>query len=201
MRNMRPEHGHGPGRERGRRWDRLDGRFRRRRRRARVLLAGGSTGRCGSTISASFWAHRDEPNVLFVHYDDMTADLEGEMRRVARFLGVSSRRAAMAGPVERCTFASMKARSDEIGAFDEASSEARTRSSTRERTDGGETCSPPRNSTPSTARARSFSLPTPCLDRQRRIHQRITASARSRRCSVRCNCCEPPRVRSVRFFV
>ena len=32
---------------------------------------------------ASFWEHRDEPNVLFVHYDDMKADLEGQMRRVA----------------------------------------------------------------------------------------------------------------------
>ena len=68
---------------------------------------------------ASFWAHRDEPNVLFVHYDDMKADLEGEMRRVAAFLEHRRRRGSAGRTlVERCTFASMKARSDEIADFD-----------------------------------------------------------------------------------
>ena len=36
----------------------------------------------------SFWKHRDLPNVLMVHYADMKADLEGEMRRIAAFLGI-----------------------------------------------------------------------------------------------------------------
>ena len=34
----------------------------------------------------SFWKHRDLPNILLVHYADMKADLEGEMRRIADFL-------------------------------------------------------------------------------------------------------------------
>ena len=37
---------------------------------------------------ASWWEHHGEPNVLFVHYDDMKADLDGEMRRVAAFLDI-----------------------------------------------------------------------------------------------------------------
>ena len=35
--------------------------------------------------AASFWPHRDLPNVLLVHYADLLADLEGQMRRVAAF--------------------------------------------------------------------------------------------------------------------
>jgi aryl sulfotransferase len=34
----------------------------------------------------SFWKHRELDNVLLVHYADMKADLEGEMRRIAAFL-------------------------------------------------------------------------------------------------------------------
>jgi Sulfotransferase domain len=67
---------------------------------------------------ASFWERRGEPNLLFVHYDDMTADLEGEMRRVAAFLAIEIDEAKLPGMVERCTFAGMKARPDEIGPFE-----------------------------------------------------------------------------------
>jgi aryl sulfotransferase len=67
---------------------------------------------------ASFWAHRDEDNVLFAHYDDMQADLAGQMRRVARFLGIQVDEARFPALVEQCTFAAMKARPDEISDFD-----------------------------------------------------------------------------------
>ena len=67
---------------------------------------------------ASFWSHRGEPNVLFAHYNDMQADLDREMRRVASFLGVSVDEQRWTSQVQHCTFASMKARSDEIGSFD-----------------------------------------------------------------------------------
>jgi aryl sulfotransferase len=65
----------------------------------------------------SFWPYRDEPNVLFVHYDDMKADLEGSMRRVAAFLAIDIDEARWPELVESCTFAAMKARHDEIGEF------------------------------------------------------------------------------------
>jgi aryl sulfotransferase len=38
--------------------------------------------------AASYWEHRALPNVLLVHYNDLLADLPGEMRRVAAFVGI-----------------------------------------------------------------------------------------------------------------
>jgi aryl sulfotransferase len=67
---------------------------------------------------ASFWEHRWEPNVLFVHYNDLQADLDTEMRRVAEFLGIPVDEQQWLRQVERCTFASMKARSNEIADFE-----------------------------------------------------------------------------------
>src|SRR5688572_7651701 len=66
---------------------------------------------------ASFWARRADPNVLLVHYNDLKADLAGEMRRVADFLDVTVPEAAWPAVVERCTFESMQARGPEIGDF------------------------------------------------------------------------------------
>jgi aryl sulfotransferase len=66
----------------------------------------------------SFWSHRGEQNVLFTHYNDLQADLDGEMRRVAGFLGVPIDAQRWSSQVEHCTFGSMKARSNEIGSFD-----------------------------------------------------------------------------------
>lgn len=37
---------------------------------------------------ASFWAIRDAPNVVLLHYADLTADLEGQMRGLAARLGI-----------------------------------------------------------------------------------------------------------------
>jgi aryl sulfotransferase len=67
---------------------------------------------------ASFWPLRDQDNVLFVHYNDLKADLGGEMRRVAEFLGIDVADDAWENVIERCTFASMRARGDEIGPFE-----------------------------------------------------------------------------------
>ena len=66
---------------------------------------------------ATFWELRGEPNLLFVHYADLKADLAGEMRRVASFLEIEPPTSLWPAVVERCTFDAMKARSDEIGAF------------------------------------------------------------------------------------
>lgn len=37
---------------------------------------------------ATWWPHRELPNVLLVHYSDLLADLDTEMRRVATFLDI-----------------------------------------------------------------------------------------------------------------
>lgn len=66
----------------------------------------------------TFWDRRNDPNVLLVHYNDLKADLAGEMRRIAAFLDVTVLESAWPAVVERCTFESMRARGDEIGTFE-----------------------------------------------------------------------------------
>ena len=39
-------------------------------------------------IEKSYWAERNRPNLLMVHYNDLLADLDEEMRRIARFLDI-----------------------------------------------------------------------------------------------------------------
>lgn len=57
---------------------------------------------------ASWWPRRSEPNVLFVHYADLTADLEDEMRRIARFLDLSVTEDQWPRVVDQCTLESMR---------------------------------------------------------------------------------------------
>src|SRR5262249_43103349 len=52
------------------------------------------------------------------HFDDLKSDLDGQMRRVATFLDVMVDESLWPQLVERCTFASMKERSEEIADFD-----------------------------------------------------------------------------------
>jgi aryl sulfotransferase len=66
---------------------------------------------------ASWWELRGEPNVLLVHYNDLLADLDGEMRRVAGFLNIDIPVALWPGVVERCTFDRMRADADKVGDF------------------------------------------------------------------------------------
>jgi aryl sulfotransferase len=66
---------------------------------------------------ASFWLRRAEPNLLLVHYNDLKADLAGEMRRIAEYLGIDVPAAKWPGAVERCTFESMKANGERVGSF------------------------------------------------------------------------------------
>jgi len=39
-------------------------------------------------IERSYWAERKRPNLLMVHYNDLLADVAGEMRRIARFIDI-----------------------------------------------------------------------------------------------------------------
>ena len=57
---------------------------------------------------STWWTLRGRPNVLFVHFNDLLADLPGEMSRVAAFLGVSVGEKAWPQLVEEATFRSMK---------------------------------------------------------------------------------------------
>ena len=56
----------------------------------------------------TWWAFRHLPNVMFVHFNDLLDDLEGEIARVARFLGISLGAARYKEIAEFVTFAAMK---------------------------------------------------------------------------------------------
>jgi aryl sulfotransferase len=56
----------------------------------------------------SFWEFRGIDNLLHVHYNDLKVDLDGEMRRIAAFLGIPVREDVWPELVEAATFAAMK---------------------------------------------------------------------------------------------
>ena len=56
-----------------------------------------------------WWAHRDDPNVLFLHYEDLVHDLAGSLHRIARFCDLDVAPERFDGILERCGFAFMKA--------------------------------------------------------------------------------------------
>jgi aryl sulfotransferase len=62
----------------------------------------------------TWWNYRHQPNILFVHFNDLLADLEGEIARIAAWLGIDcppDTRAAIAGLL---TFESMKRDADQL---------------------------------------------------------------------------------------
>jgi aryl sulfotransferase len=63
---------------------------------------------------AAAWARRDEPNVVLVHYEDLSADLSGEMRRIAARLDITVPEVKWPGLVEAATFKQMRANADRI---------------------------------------------------------------------------------------
>ncbi len=56
----------------------------------------------------SWWAERARPNLLLVHYNDLKADLAGEMRRIAGFLGIGCPDDLLARLVEAAGFEAMR---------------------------------------------------------------------------------------------
>jgi len=69
-------------------------------------------------IIASYWERRQQSNLLLVHYNDLKADLSGEMRRIAGFLGIDVPEAQWSDVVDRCTFESMRGNADKVGPFE-----------------------------------------------------------------------------------
>lgn len=59
-------------------------------------------------IERSYWAERARENLLLVHYADLKADLDGEMRRISGFLDIPVDEAIWPTLVEAADFESMK---------------------------------------------------------------------------------------------
>ena len=60
------------------------------------------------------WTRRKAPNVLLLHYDNLSADLEGQMRWLAGQLGIAVPEQAWASLVQAATFGNMSARADTL---------------------------------------------------------------------------------------
>jgi aryl sulfotransferase len=60
------------------------------------------------------WEHRAEPNVVLVHFEDLSANLAGEMRRLARRLQITVPEDKWPSLVEAATFRQMKAAADQL---------------------------------------------------------------------------------------
>ncbi len=65
-------------------------------------------------LENSFWAARHEPHVLLVHYNDLKADREGEMRRIADFLDIAIPEQLWPELVEAAGFDAMRNASDAL---------------------------------------------------------------------------------------
>lgn len=75
----------------------------------------------------TWWAIRDLPNVLFLHFADLKRDMPGQMRRIAAHLGADVAESDWSTIEEYCTFEWMKANATKAtplgGAFWDAGAE------------------------------------------------------------------------------
>lgn len=62
----------------------------------------------------TYWDLRDRSNLLMLHYNDLKADLEGEMRRIGEFLEIETPEAKWPEFVDACGFESMKRDGDQF---------------------------------------------------------------------------------------
>jgi aryl sulfotransferase len=71
-------------------------------------------------IETGYWTERKRPNVLLVHYADLSADLLAEMRRIAEFLGISIEEHLWPSLVQAAGFEAMRTAGDELMPFTKA---------------------------------------------------------------------------------
>ena len=62
----------------------------------------------------TFWEVRDRPNVVLLRYEDLKADLDGEMAQLAGRLGIVVPPALWSTLVDAATFDRMRARADDV---------------------------------------------------------------------------------------
>eukprot|EP00658_Telonema_sp_P-2_P054081 TRINITY_DN4297_c0_g2_i1.p1 TRINITY_DN4297_c0_g2~~TRINITY_DN4297_c0_g2_i1.p1 ORF type:complete len:371 (+),score=71.44 TRINITY_DN4297_c0_g2_i1:145-1257(+) len=61
----------------------------------------------------SWWDYRHMPNILFIHFNDLLNDLDGEVRKVADFLEIDIDEHNAQAMMDSLTFASMKTAADD----------------------------------------------------------------------------------------
>jgi len=63
---------------------------------------------------ATWWAYRDLPNIKLVHYADLLADLSGQMRDIAAFIGAKVPEDRWAAVVDACRFETVKQNPEKV---------------------------------------------------------------------------------------
>lgn len=71
---------------------------------------------CGSWFKHvhEWWCRRDDPQVLFLRYEELKRDLEGTIRRIAAFCGINLSAERLSVIVDRCSFRFMKQHEDKF---------------------------------------------------------------------------------------
>jgi len=82
------------------------------RRWVEFSLSGGSPSGSWARHLASYWRVRNEPNVLFLTYEDLSADPAWVIRETARFMNVSLDRAQLEAVKRAATFDEMRRLND-----------------------------------------------------------------------------------------
>ena len=67
-----------------------------------------------SHMTQSFWEFRKLPNILFLHYADLTRNLDAEMRRLSAFLGIPVNEEIWPQLVQAGSFSAMKSEADDV---------------------------------------------------------------------------------------
>lgn len=62
----------------------------------------------------SWWAARDLPNVMLIHFADLKLDLPGSIRKIADFLGIAHDEKTFPAIVEHCGFGYMRAHAEQV---------------------------------------------------------------------------------------
>lgn len=68
-------------------------------------------------IVRSWWQLRGEPNVLHLHYRELTDDLTGQIARIAAFLGIDPASLRTDVIAEQCSFDYMSGRAEQMAPF------------------------------------------------------------------------------------
>ena len=68
-------------------------------------------------VVRSWWQHKDEPNVLLVHYRRLKEDLRGQIVRIAAFIDVDPAQLRIDRIEEHCGFGYMRARAEQMAPF------------------------------------------------------------------------------------
>ena len=84
---------------------------------AEWVTDGGAMGDPGASffhVETSYWEASGEPNFLFLHYNDLKADLGGEMRRVAEFLEIKVAEPLWSKLIAAASFNTMRTQGDTL---------------------------------------------------------------------------------------